>query len=66
MIAGLPAQSGAQRPASWWPSSGAVMLGGGHIEPATFDLVAARLIALAGGPNSTIAIIPTANAAVAR
>ena len=49
----------------WWPASGAVILEGGHIESPTFDAVARRLIALAGGADELIVIIPTANEAVA-
>ena len=56
-----PAQSGAP----WWPVAGAVILEGGHVEGPTFDLVAKRLITLAGGPDALIVIIPTANEAVA-
>jgi len=57
--------SAAQRKIPWWPTTGAVILEGGHIESPTFDEVAKRLIALAGGPNGLIVIIPTANEAVA-
>jgi len=57
--------SGAQRKIPWWPTAGAVILEGGHIESPTFDEVAKRLIALAGGPNGLLVVIPTANEAVA-
>jgi cyanophycinase len=50
---------------TWWPTKGAVILEGGHIESPTFDQVAKWLIALAGGPDALIVIIPTANEAVA-
>ena len=49
----------------WWPTSGAVILEGGHIESPTYDIIAKRLVALAGGPDSLLVIIPTANEAVA-
>jgi hypothetical protein len=55
----------AQQPTHWWPEQGAVILAGGGIEPPTFDAIAARLIALAGGADAPIVIIPTANEAVA-
>jgi len=55
----------AQRTPPWWPTAGAVILEGGHIESPTFDKVAKRLIELAGGPDALIVIIPTANEAVA-
>jgi cyanophycinase len=42
-----------------------VILEGGHIESSTFDAVVKRLIALAGGPDALIVIIPTANGNVA-
>jgi cyanophycinase len=49
----------------WWPVTGTVLLEGGRIEASTFEEVAKRLIAFAGGPDSLIVIIPTANEAVA-
>jgi cyanophycinase len=55
----------AQGETPWWPQAGAVILEGGHIESPTFDEVVKRLIALAGGPDALIVIIPTANEAVA-
>ena len=64
-IMALPAQSEGQRELPWWPATGAVILEGGHIQSATFDEFARRLIDLAGGPNALIVIIPTANEAVA-
>jgi cyanophycinase len=65
MLALVSASSGAQQSTRWWPASGTVILEGGGIQPATFDAVAKRLIGLAGGPESLIVIIPTANEAVA-
>jgi len=55
----------AQAPKEWWPAHGSVILEGGRMEANTFDAVASRLIALAGGPDALILIIPTANEAVA-
>ncbi|HLR04330.1 MAG TPA: hypothetical protein VK117_00850, partial [Pyrinomonadaceae bacterium] len=60
-----PSLAISQSPKNWWPASGTVILEGGHIEQATFDEFAKRLIALAGGPDALIVIIPTANEAVA-
>ena len=60
-----PASTWAPDETVWWPKSGSVILEGGHIEMSTFDEVAKRLIALAGGPDALIVIIPTANEAVA-
>jgi cyanophycinase len=68
IAASLPvaaSDAAAQQPTHWWPEQGAVILAGGGIEPPTFDAIAARLIALAGGPDAPIVIIPTANEAVA-
>jgi cyanophycinase len=45
----------------WWPSTGTVILGGGHVSDATSADMAKRLIALAGGPDALIVIIPTAD-----
>lgn len=55
----------ALQPTPWWPSHGSVILEGGGMEVTTFDSVASRLIALAGGPDALIVVIPTANEAVA-
>jgi len=55
----------AQLKGPWWPTTGAVILEGGHIESPTFDQVATRLISLAGGPDRLLVVIPTANEAVA-
>ncbi len=51
----------AQNATPWWPKSGTVILAGGHLAPATADEFEKRLIALAGGPDALIVIIPTAN-----
>ncbi|MDQ6829436.1 MAG: hypothetical protein M3081_11265 [Gemmatimonadota bacterium] len=42
-------------------STGTIILGGGATIAAAFAEFAKRLIALAGGPDATIVIIPTAN-----
>jgi cyanophycinase len=65
MLAITAPSAAQQRMVPWWPTTGAVILEGGHIESPTFDEVARRLITLAGGPNALIVIIPTANQAVA-
>src|SRR5438045_3252482 len=46
---------------AWWPTSGAVILGGGGLANETADAFADRLIALAGGPDALIVVIPTAS-----
>src|SRR5882672_10102442 len=65
LLVTVPRMTAAQKVNTWWPASGAVILEGGQIEQATFDEFAKRLIALAGGPDALIIIIPTANDAVA-
>jgi cyanophycinase len=61
----VPAGRSVEAQNAWWPRTGSVILGGGGLTPATFADVARRLIALAGGADSLIVIIPTANEAVA-
>lgn len=46
---------------AWWPTSGTVILCGGGLANETADLFVDRLIALAGGPDALIVIIPTAS-----
>jgi cyanophycinase len=46
---------------SWWPEKGTIMLGGGHLSDSTANDFEKRFIVLAGGVNSVIIIIPTAN-----
>ena len=58
-------RAGTQTAKPWWPSAGVVILEGGHIGSSTFDVVAARLIELAGGPDALLVIVPTANEAIA-
>jgi cyanophycinase len=50
----------AKEPGAWWPASGAVILAGGGLQNDTADNFIDRLIALAGGPEAPIVIIPTA------
>ena len=45
----------------WWPASGTVVLSGGGLVGATNEAFIQRVIALAGGPDANIVIIPTAN-----
>jgi len=52
----LSAQSG-----QWWPARGAVILGGGGLQEATANQFVDSILALAGGPNANIVIIPTAS-----
>jgi cyanophycinase-like exopeptidase len=51
----------AQTARPWWPASGTVVLSGGGLTPAMSDTLIARLIALGGGPDAPIVVIPTAN-----
>lgn len=55
----LAAPVAAQAP--WWPATGSVILGGGHLEEGTATALVDRVIALAGGPDALIVIIPTAS-----
>jgi len=61
MIFGKPVAGIAQATNRWWPTTGKVMLGGGHLSESTSKDFAKRLISLAGGPDALIVIIPTAN-----
>jgi cyanophycinase len=53
--------SAAQAGAAWWPAKGTVILGGGAIQEETATAFEDRLIALAGGPDAVIVVIPTAS-----
>lgn len=48
-------------PKAWWPTSGAIILCGGGLQTETANIFVERLIALAGGPDAQIVIIPTAS-----
>lgn len=58
----LPTKSAPQT--AWWPKSGAVILAGGNISSATFELLAKKMITLAGGPDALVVIIPTADSSL--
>ena len=45
----------------WWPTAGSVILGGGRLEEKIALALVDRVIALAGGPDALIVIIPTAS-----
>src|ERR1041385_5631026 len=60
LFALLPAALAAQVSGRWWPQRGAVILAGGGLQQATADKFVDSLIALAGGPEAHIVIIPTA------
>src|SRR5260221_14575892 len=45
---------------AWWPTSGTVILLGGGVADETAEVFENRLIALAGGPEALIVVIPTA------
>src|SRR6267378_1676261 len=45
---------------AWWPTSGTVILMGGGLADDTANVFEDRLIALAGGPDALIVVIPTA------
>jgi len=49
------------RSAPWWPTSGAILLGGGGQQNDTADAFIDHLIALAGGSDALIVVIPTAS-----
>lgn len=57
----IPCSAFAQSAEPWWPVNGTVMLSGGGLEDAIADSLVDRLIALAGGPDALIVIIPTAH-----
>ena len=56
-----PTRIVAQTTTRWWPTSGTVILGGGHLSAETADDFIARLNYLAGGPQERIVIIPAAD-----
>ena len=60
-LALVSARVAAQGTTSWWPRTATVLLAGGGLRGKTADDLALRLIALAGGPQAHIVIIPTAN-----
>jgi len=45
----------------WWPTNGAVILAGGSLAQESADAFVDRMIALAGGPDAIIVVIPTAS-----
>lgn len=45
----------------WWPTTGTVILGGGRLEEKIALTLVDRVIALAGGPDALIVIVPTAS-----
>src|SRR5262245_45426305 len=45
---------------TWWPTSGTIILLGGGVADDTAKVFEDRLIALAGGPDALIVVIPTA------
>ena len=52
----------AQTPAAqWWPTTGAVILAGGNLDDRAANALVDRLIALAGGPDALIVVIPSAS-----
>jgi cyanophycinase len=51
----------AQAPEPWWPTVGTVVLSGGGLAGTTNDTFVQKIIALAGGPDAHIVVIPTAN-----
>jgi cyanophycinase len=60
LLALAPAALAGQGPLPWWPQRGAVVLAGGGLQQATADKFVDSLIALAGGSDAHIVIIPTA------
>lgn len=51
----------AQSPSSWWPSAGSVILSGGALDDRMAIDLLDRMMALAGGPDANIVIIPSAD-----
>jgi len=51
----------AQSKVRWCPTSGTILLAGGGLSSSNAESFGKHLIALAGGPNATIVIIPTAD-----
>src|SRR5579862_3800509 len=51
----------ARADSAWWPLSGTVVLSGGGLSGATNEAFIQRIIALAGGPDANIVVVPTAN-----
>jgi len=63
-----PCQEGKPPPAranGWWPSAGAVILGGGGFTQGPADALVDRIIRLAGGADARIVVIPTASVKLA-
>lgn len=60
-LGGAPACDRPQGPTPWWPAVGTVILSGGALAGVTGDVFVRRIIALAGGPDAHIVVIPTAN-----
>lgn len=56
----VPGALACQQPAHWWPQRGTVVLAGGGLQRATADAFVDSLIAIAGGPEANIVIIPSA------
>lgn len=59
LLAAGPASG--QQPTAWWPSSGAVMLSGGALDDSMEVRLLTRMMAIAGGPDARIVIIPSAD-----
>jgi cyanophycinase len=51
----------AQSPTPWWPSVGTVVLSGGALDDRMANDLLDRMMALAGGPDANIVIIPSAD-----
>jgi len=52
---------GAQSPSPWWPATGTVVLSGGGLNDRMANELLDRMMALAGGPDANIVIIPSAD-----
>jgi cyanophycinase len=61
LVAAWTPRGAAQSPIPWWPTAGTVLLAGGGLDSTQADDFAKRLIALAGGPDALIVVIPTAD-----
>lgn len=65
-VVSLSQLAAAQNISPWWPTTGSVILGGGALGGSVADQFADRVIALAGGPDALIVIIPTATEGLPR
>jgi cyanophycinase-like exopeptidase len=61
VLLSVASERGATQAVAWWPPTGSVVLAGGALAGPTSDTFIRRIIDLAGGPDSSLVVIPTAN-----